>query len=313
MTLLHSQAGPAARRWLTRYVFGIWVAHFAFYAFEKLAYLPRAYYASSGLVYWLPDWTEAYSFDARLLLALRVIGIAACLACFSQRLLRFASVVACWIITLEQSYIRGFSMHMNHAEVNLMFAAYLFCLFAWADWLQDSRKTPSREFNRDGAPLATIAMVFTTTYFLVGMTRLYYGGVEIFTSDFLVPVTLQFTRQPWYIDFNLGEPLLRSPVLVMSTNFGLFAITLLEILAPLCLISRAYRFLFVLGMIGFHLLVLLFMKIPFFENVLLLVFLIDFGSAAQKKDSDANVVTQQPPDAAGDPAASRESRSEVLN
>jgi uncharacterized membrane protein len=57
-------------------------------------------------------------------------------------------------------------------------------------------------------------------------------------------------------------------------NAGFVVVTVLEVLAPLCLFSRRFRLLWLGVMVPFHVATLFLMKIFFWQNLILLVLLL---------------------------------------
>jgi hypothetical protein len=69
--------------------------------------------------------------------------------------------------------------------------------------------------------------------------------------------------------------------LVIITGFAV--VTLFELLAPLCLVFRGFRYAWLLTIIPFHFLTLLTMKIFFWQNLLLIcVLLVNIESLLSK-------------------------------
>jgi len=66
-------------------------------------------------------------------------------------------------------------------------------------------------------------------------------------------------------------------MVVFFLRAGLPVITLLEITAPLCLISPLYRCIFIPVMLSFHLLSLVLMNIFFFDDMLVYLLLVDWS------------------------------------
>lgn len=289
-TVLHHDAGPQARQFFTRYVFCLWLAHEMAFPLERLAELPHSYYAPVGPLNWLPLWLEGSLLTWQSLFALRMATIVACVGALFARSFRLAAPIACLLITLEQSLVRSYSSFMNHAELNLLFAAYLLTAYVFADDMVGDRlrKLGERQrFSPDGIPLLAIACVLCVTYYLVGVTRMVYGGPMMFFNETIVNATLLYTRQPWFIDFDLGEWLVQSVWVRLSMKVGFAVITLMEILAPFALIWPRFRRWFVVSMLVFHVAIIVAMKVPFIENMFLLLVLTNFGRHFSARPGDA--------------------------
>lgn len=277
MKLLHADAGPRARLFFTRYVFALWVLRFVFYSYAGLATLPRDYYAPVGVLRWTP-WLNDLLFVPGAMTAMRLAAaLAAAMCCLRPRSLRVWGTLACVLLTIEQSLVRGFSVHINHSEVNLLLAAYVLTAFAWADGSRQSHDDSRRSGVPQSAPLVTCALTFCLTYYFVGVSRLVYGGWEIYLDNTMINNVVVYAHQPWFVDFRLGLAVVQYPPAAFALKAGYAAITLFEILAPLALLWRPFRWLFLLVMAGFHVSNVLLMKIAFFENMALLILLIDLA------------------------------------
>jgi hypothetical protein len=276
MRLLHANASKESVSFFTRYVFAIWALKYLFDPFEQLARLPYDYASPVGILRLIPDvtmHTVVSSMPGMFLI--RLVTICSCIACVIRPTIPIFSALASVLIVAEQSLLRSFG-HVNHAEIPLVLAAITLSAFALAN---ASRLTPSpapgKPDNRYAGPLVTVALLICMTYSLVGITRLTTGGYHIFVSDMLLKVTFDHAYLPWLLDFDLGQHIDEWPLAIYFLKVGFPIVTLLEVLAPMCLISRRFSVLFVCVMVSFHLVVLILMKLPFFENILLMAFLVE--------------------------------------
>jgi len=273
--LLHATAGRKALWLFTAYVFGLWTFKMFVDPVHELANLPRGMVEPVGVLQLLPaGWLSALLSVTGLWL-LRTAAVAGCALSMIPRLIQWAGPLACIALTLHQSLVRSFGI-VQHSEIALLMAAYVLVLFAWYRWLGVGHS--KKEFNPHAIPLFTIALILTVAYALVGTNRLIKGGLHVFTSDTLPNYILSRSLATKYFEFGIGESVAEWPAVVLiGAKVGFFVTTIIEATAPLCLLSRYYRYLFLAVMIPFHIVTLLTMQISFHENLLLYLVLIDFS------------------------------------
>lgn len=275
MTLLHANATARSVVVFARYIFAIWLLKFFVDPFEDLASLPFEYASVVGILKLVPEPILREMLDVNVLFGTRVAIVVLCFACLFRRAFLLAAPLACVLITAQQSLTRSYG-HINHTEVPLLLAAFVLTVFAFAEARRStSTADDDPAYNRHAAPLVTVALLLCLTYSMVGMTRLVTGGFEIFLSDSIVKLLLDQAYHPWLIEFPWGREIYDWPLLVLALKLGFPIATTFEVLAPVCLVSRRFRVVFIVVMLGFHLMNLLLMKLPFFETMLLLAILID--------------------------------------
>lgn len=261
MSLLHASPTAGYVTTLRCLVFGMWAAKFAVDPLQELAGLPQSAYWPPTPLSWLSRETDLLMVSYGALLALRLAGIASALACLSSGLLRSAAPICCLLATIDQATLRGFG-HVNHAEILLLLASYVFCLSAWT-----SQKGQHPE------PLL-ITLLMLVTYMLTGIHRVAVGGLEVFASDSIVFWSIENASRISAFNFGGGVWLGDHPVFWLPMKVSFAAITLIEILGPLALLSSSFRRFYLVAMVGFHIGVALTMNIIFWENAVLLVVLL---------------------------------------
>jgi hypothetical protein len=97
----------------------------------------------------------------------------------------------------------------------------------------------------------------------------------VFSSGSITFWALRDTYQVLNPAWGFGKLLLEYPMLDSMFKIGFPIITLFEVLAPICLFSRWFRYAFLFLMIPFHFLSWLFMEVFFWENLVLFVFFFD--------------------------------------
>jgi hypothetical protein len=174
------------------------------------------------------------------------------------------AVCTCAAFFLFESVARSFSGFMNHAEVAFTQALYLmpffpvfgygFRLFGWARPVSPAIAA---------APLILLASAVSLAYSFIGLRRIMYGRLDIFTGDsiltYLGTNALEYSR---YMN-KLGVTLAASSTWQPILKIGFFATTILEVLTPLVLFSGRFRFLWLVIMILFHFSTWLLMNIFF--------------------------------------------------
>ena len=133
--------------------------------------------------------------------------------CLPRRTWRFAVTPCCVLLTVHQSLVRSVG-YINHAEVSLLLATYVFAIRAWTP-------RPGRNFE----PL-TIALLVTLTYMLTGTYRIAHGGLSVFTSDSIVYWAVENALCPEYFEFGWGAHVVRTPLSMELLKAGNVWVTL---------------------------------------------------------------------------------------
>jgi len=196
-----------------------------------------------------------------------------------------ASIAACLFITLYQSIVHSFG-EMNHAELVLLYAAYVLSFCSVADRLsvKGSPIGEQNKINLNSIPFISILALMCFTYSFIGIYRLIHGGLSVFTSDSITLWVFKYANIPsnftsWHLDGLLRE----HSWLRVIFNVGFPVGTFFEVFAPFCLISRRFRYAFVGFMVPFHIFNWLFLKILFWENLALYILFFELSSQQPKK------------------------------
>ena len=281
--LVHRNASARSLGLVRAWVFGIWAIALAFDPLSDLAMLPASSFSSSGLLRLVPDSAWHALLTAGALASVKWITIAFCFAAALGLKARPAAVLASIGLVLIQGLVRGFG-HVNHGELALLYAAILLPLFPCADAFALRPETPRAEnAPRYGIALAVLTAMLAFTYAFTGMNRVADGGFEIFSNGSLLRWVLEdsfLDPRPWSATVRAWAI---SPALKTFLAFALAPITLLEIAAPLALVSPRFRRFFVVAMLGFHAGVYVLMNILFWQNVLLFVLFLEWMPARNKE------------------------------
>ena len=278
-TLIHSNATPQARHFLNRWVFGVWYLIILLDPFPDLAYLPQEMFQTTGIL--TVPFSHGY-LTQPVLWALKIGLMVFLAAAFLEVRFMITASVASILLTVHQGLIRGFG-HVNHGEIVLLLAAYLLSLFAVADYIAFGRNGRAPEgINLNSIPLIGILAVMCFTYSFVGIHRLIFSGPELYTSDTILyhVLTNSLISDTWH--FQLHELVLHHAWVSKLFKMGFPVLTFFEILAPLCLISRWFRYAFVAVMGPFHLLSGIFLGVFFWQTLVL--YMLFFDSSPPPKE-----------------------------
>lgn len=281
MTLLHANATQKTRTLFEKYIFLLWLVNFGLTSIHPMAVLPKDIFHWVGPLRLLPEASKDILLSAPFLIFLHA-AILICLVLFLlDKMKTFSAVSACLSITLEEGMVRSIG-YVNHSDIAILYALYLITILRVIDplWLksQRGRDPKDKTVNLHAIPIVFTLMIFCFAYMFLGIYRLVHGGVEIYTEGWLSWWILINTLQPSLTDFGLGMLVIEHEWLRNVMHLGFPIGTALEILAPLALISRRFRYLFLAFMVPFHLLIYLFMNIFFWQNMALYILFWD-GSA----------------------------------
>ncbi len=278
MKLIHAEASPEALNFFRTAVFGTWLLIVLFDPFTELSYLPTSIFKPTGvLIRFLPAFVHPWLVSAPFLYGLKTVALISLFLCTFNKSFIPASLIASVCLTIQQGIVRSYG-HMNHAEMVLLYEAYFLSFFALADrfWKKDSNTAnQTNSVNLNSIPfIVTIAFV-CFAYTFLGMRRLIYGGVGLFFTDSLMYWVVSNNNLAEYFTWHSDIFVLENPWLKFVLKLGFPIATLFEICAPLCLVSRRFRFLFIAFMIPFHILIWVFMGILFLELIFFYILLFE--------------------------------------
>lgn len=241
------------------------------------AELPREWFAPHGPLRWLPAAAQAALFDPSFLRALRWIALM--LAGAAAAGLRGYAVFAtafCVAYGLLRAIAAGFSGFVGHGWLAMTVCSWVLAAFPAADAFA-LRRSPraTRRIELYAAPLVAMGALLCTCYFALGVRRFARGGLEIFLGDAL-PTTIGLASLKDGAvpgGFEQGLVILTSPLAAVAMKAGYFAVTLMEVAAPLCVLWPPFRWPWLAVMIPFHVSTLFTMNV-FFENNLVLMLLL---------------------------------------
>jgi len=275
MRAIHRQASASSLGLLRIVIFGTWALIPIVERLPLLAEIPTRVFAPPGPLAILPSDTIAWLTSGGGLWAVTLLVVVGSgIVALGVLPYRAVAVSVALMIMLHQGVVRGFSGHINHAELAIAYTAFVIALFPIYDGLSIVKPTESQSTSvlMYRAPFLISMVIFTVSFSFAGVARL-SEGLEFFATDTLrnlfaerwlgsIAIDQGAIREvPWYLDETLAVPI-RSMFVVT---------TLLEIVAPVLLIWRSTRMAFVVFAIGFHVVNLAFLGVTFFENLVLLV------------------------------------------
>jgi predicted DCC family thiol-disulfide oxidoreductase YuxK len=168
---------------------------------------------------------------------------------------------------------KGYAFFFWHGQFLLIYSAAILSLTPCGDAY---RLAPGASSDRARwaqyrvAPLL-ITLVVTSTYSVLGIRRIVEGGWMIYFDNSILDSTAVRAFEPAYFAFQFGLWPLYSPALATLFKLGFAVVTVFEALAPLAVISRKFRRIWVCVILTFHITALVSMNIWFWENTLLLL------------------------------------------
>jgi hypothetical protein len=259
-------------------VFGLWLVKTILTPVDSLAWLPLSLFQPVGFLAPLPDAALRFLVGGASLYCLKIAIIIALMLVLIGIMRNAAAVAACLLITLQQGIIRGFSGHVHHSDLVLLYAAYLLALFPIADALAGKRwamAAPTLRASTERVLVVAILTLLCLSYTLTGTYRFIHGGADTFREGSATFWALRNSYQLAHPTWGLGKLLLPYPLLSHGLNASFPIVTLFESAGIIALISRPFRWVFVAVVIGLHLLSWLFLEVFFWENLFLLAFLVE--------------------------------------
>ena len=282
---LHQEASASSLGLTRVLVFGIWLYQLAVDPVERLSELPASAFDPPGVLRLLPDQAQALLLERPTLLAFKaglLLGLVLVILGVTRSKLLLGATVGGLVV--YQALVRGFSGHVNHAELALLYISLLLVAFPVFDGLTvrtlrgGPRPAPAGCGPSDRTPyvaaMLTACVILSLTYFFVGTVRV-WKGLDLFGSPALRGYVAEHAFQNGNFDGSSLTPL-GVPAAVFGLPLWLFQAsfvlaTVLELSVPLALFSRRLRPVIVVGLLCFHVTIWVFMDVPFPENMWLLV------------------------------------------
>ncbi|HUO45509.1 MAG TPA: hypothetical protein VM470_01615 [Acidimicrobiia bacterium] len=275
--MIHSRASASSLGLLRIYVFAIWSIILLVEGLPALAHLPGAAFRPRGVLMVIPGavWDVLLSSTGLgVLVAVIVAGtVTVALGLVPSRAL---ALVVAGLLMLEQGLVRGFSGHINHAELVLLYGTLLLPFFPIFDVLslRHPRRSEAARPVMYQAPFVLFVLIFVVSFSLTGVARL-VKGPPLFLSDALRNLTIRDWMESGSVvagayAFPAASALLATSLAPLF-RLAYFGATMAEVLAPVALFNRQLRLAFVGFALAFHVANLLLLGVTFYENLLLLV------------------------------------------
>jgi hypothetical protein len=271
--LIHGEAGPGLLRLARLGIVALWIFKLLLDPLWRLGDLPPEIIRPMGLLALVPPDRFTFPWSGASLSFIWIVTLMLLVMALANRGFALTATLASVMLTVYSSVTHSFGP-IVHSEIVLLLATYALALFAWADFLQ-RRIDPQAKPNAS-APLVTIVALLTLTYCLVALNRIIVSP-QVFTGNSMEVWTIDASLRAYHFNTGLGWQIPHWPLVVLFLKAGLPFITLLELMAPLCLVWPLYRAFFIPVMLSFHLLSLVLMNIFFFDDMLLYLLLIDWS------------------------------------
>lgn len=277
----HGEANARSLGLLRIWIFGLLFWEVTRTPIQQLAYLPYEAFQAPGVLKLVPRGLWPALLTLKCLWVLR-IGLALCLASVVVGLL--PTRVTCWLawggMVVHQAVLRGFSGHMNHAEMALLYVSFVISWFPVFDGLSlRAPRTRASDPRVHRAAFLFSAALLSATYFFTGVVRL-CKGPQIFLDSTMQQLTI--ARALVLSEFGDGatvyartEPFAAFRLPSHLLGAGFFGATVMEVLFPLVLVSRRWRNVLVPLMTAFHLSTGYLVGAAFYYNVCLFVLFAD--------------------------------------
>lgn len=280
---LHADASAASVAMLRVGVFLLCAAE-AWVLWRQAAPIPPDAWVPFGLLGWLPAaMLEALRTTMGQQLLFVAAGVTAVAAAFGFAP-RVSLPVATLLFIVSQAVPRALQGLVNHAQVPVMLAALVLSLGPSADALVFwPRRRPPPPDSRYQSTLIYIVAALCIGYAYIAAHRLAYGGLQLFSDESLLQWFMQRSLSEANPEQALGTRLIRTPWLAAASQIAFPVITALELSAPLCLLSRGYRRVFVPAMLLVHAVIYVLMHISFSQLVALYVVFIDSAAWSPRR------------------------------
>lgn len=274
--MLHAKSSPEALGFARIVVYALCLAVVALNPIEAVGDFPSGWFEPAGLFRFLPGDLQALLLQGEVLHGLRwaTMGLCVLLILGVRPFLPLALACAVGMLLFD-GVIKGFGGFINHAQMGLLYAAWVLPFFPAADGFSVfGPPRAKRPAVLHAAPMALIGLCLATVYMLLGIRRFAHGGFEIFTGDAILNYLAVSSLNYSAYGFEYGLLPLTHPWLAIGAKAGYFAFTLAEISAPLTLFHARFRLLWLPVILSLHVGTLFLMNIFFWEQmILVLVFM----------------------------------------
>ena len=251
--------------------------------------MPDLEFDPPGILKLPPDWFYEAILTAAGLSLLKWVLLAGVIACaLGVRPWRAIAIPTVILLTLHQGIPRGLFGYVNHKELGALYATYILAVFPATGFSLFAPRTPKPRSERDAASTRMMMLLLTSVllipYCFVGLYRLSHNDMSVWSSDtFAHFMTRTSFGTNWFGNEGISEALLARPRLLQPLAISFPIGTVVETLAPLCIVHKRFRKMWVISMVGLHLLTWAAMDILFWENMALYPILLVDGDYLLKQ------------------------------
>jgi hypothetical protein len=284
ISLVHINNSPQALAFLRILIFGFWFFYILIDPIEDLSFLPVTIFEPISFFKLLSNEVLSKILDYNFLFTFRWATIIFILLAMAGVYSNVTAKISCLLIFFHLALVKSFS-HLQHAEMPPLYVAMVLAVFRSDDafaLLPSKRKKPASPGEYSVAILF-IMIIISFTYFEVGVYRLLKSAPGIFLDDSMKLWAVFYSLKDQDYNWGFGKLFLQYPAISTFLKIGFPFVTILEILAPVSLISRKFKYFFVLFMFLFHVTVFITMKINFGALSILYIIFLDIDRWFQPK------------------------------
>jgi hypothetical protein len=281
--VLHDQATARNLGMARICVFGLAAASRLFCPVWEVVYIPDFYAVGImrllGAGLWVPLITPAVAIGIQTLTIGLLLLVAAGIGPY-----RRLAPLACIALTISEGMVRGRGV-IPHAHMILLLTTYILCWFPAADALTVFRQRNLRPADpvMYRAPLVAASLVMSFTYLLAAARRFSNGGLAIFLDDSMLCATAARDAELGSAG-GLGIWACETVATAWALRVGFPVVTLFELLSPLCVFSKRFRWIWIAVMVPFHIGTGLLMGIWFTYNLALIPILVAGFDPFRRRD-----------------------------
>lgn len=284
ISLVHINNSPQALAFLRILIFGFWLLYIFIDPIEDLSFLPVTIFEPISFFKLLSNEILSKILDYNFLFTFRWATIIFILLAMAGVHSNVTAKISCLLVFFHLALVKCFS-HLQHAEMPPLYVAMVLAVFRSDDafaLLPSKRKKPASPGEYSMAILF-IMIIISFTYFEVGVYRLLKSAQGIFLDDSMKVWAVFYSLKDQDYNWGFAELFLQYPAISTFLKIGFPFITILEILAPVSLISRKFKYYFVFFMFLFHVAVFITMKINFGALSMLYIIFLDIDRWFQPK------------------------------
>jgi hypothetical protein len=282
--VLHNQATARSLGMARIIVFGLAAVSWVYCPVWEVAYIPEFYGLGVmrllGADLWVPLLTPEVAMGIQAV----TIGLSLLVAAGIGPYRRLAPL-ACIALTISEGMACGLGM-ICHARTILILTSYILCWFPAADALTLMRQRnlrPARPVMYR-APLIAASLVMSSTYLMIAARRLSSGGLAIYLDDSILCATAARDAELGSAG-GLGIWACETAVIAWALRLSFPVVTIFELLSPLCVFSKRFRWIWIAVMVPFHIGTGLLMGIWFPYNLALTPILVAGFDPFRRRDS----------------------------